>query len=71
MWIAKEVLRQLSEQMKEHPDQTLNEFLELLKISAEHYVKYLKMSSTAPKIILQGETNTCHIDPYNSTILHM
>ena len=69
--IAKEVLRQLSEEMKEHPGQTLNELLELLKIAAECYVKYLKMSSTASKISLHCETNTCHINPYNATILHM
>ena len=29
------------------------------------------MSSTAPKIILQCETNTCHMNPYIATILHM
>ena len=42
--IANAVLRQLSEEMKEHPDETLNELLELLKISTEYYFKYPKMS---------------------------
>ena len=71
IWITKEILRKLSEEMKEHPNQTINELLEMLMISAEYYVKYLKMSSTAPKIILLHETNTCYTDPYNATILSM